>query len=238
MTGGISLGKTLFFCSALLFAMPLKGTDVPLYWNDESNLVAAVVSYEREAILQNGEKVRLFSTDIDGKYTNFQAVVFQVVSPRKFSGWFFRLINAQNAWGTAEGILPLKYRIGEMYYFPIQTVSLFRIDAGTQEPADTVLKNPGRKYFTDSKIAENQLRELESRVKSLKEAMARLGVELKNEPIIKGSAEHFLWRKKKGRYWDLKHTIQGLETRKEEIQRQIIYLKMIEEGHSAGKDKP
>ena len=235
---GIEHLKALFFATANFLAVVSHGMDVPLYWGGESNLVAAVVSYEKDAILQNGEKVRLFTANIDKDYTNFEAIVFQVVSPHKFAGWFFRLENMPSAWGTAEGGWPLKYQIGELYYFPIQTASgLFRIGTETQEFADTVVHNPGHKYFTSVKSATEQLHDFENRIDALSKIAFSLEEELKQEPAPRGSPEHFWWRKKKGRYIDIKDTIKGLESRKEEVQRQIIHLKQMEERSLKGKDK-
>ena len=96
----------------LLIVLPLFAQHRICRDGGENGCIATVAAYEREQRLPNGEKYRIFSTEIDKDQTNCTGIIFYVLRPKEIEGKLFRLAAA-----TPEFLLPLKYDIGKAYSF-------------------------------------------------------------------------------------------------------------------------
>lgn len=96
-------------------------SQTPVYWAGRTNVVIAVSAYERERILPNGERIKVFSTDMDPLCTNYTAILFSVLHPAELRGKLVRLAGVPGELSSLDGFLPQVYRMDTLYYIPFVT---------------------------------------------------------------------------------------------------------------------
>lgn len=149
------------------------------YWTGETNIVATVAGYEREAVLQTGETVITYTDKVDDMCTNYMAVLFYVLSPHPCRGKVFRLKGVSND----PYFLGPEYKMGTLYYFPYRPdlvndgvgknwMSVITKEDLKQNDMNTHWKMTvatiwGEQYFPDRHSAMRRISEIEKKLQPL-----------------------------------------------------------------------
>ena len=113
--------RVLVFVLLFLSCASNGFSKLPAYWCGETNVVLAVSAYERKRTLPNGDRIKIFSTEMDPLCTNYTAILFSVLHPAELKGKMIRLLNVPCELSSLDGFLPSIYKMDTLYYIPLET---------------------------------------------------------------------------------------------------------------------
>ena len=252
---GIMIKSVAMLQTGWLLFMPGfgNGGTIPAarYWTDETNVVAAVSAYERSHILPNGEEIVTYGRDIDSMCTNYTAIIFAVVSPKKFKGKMFRIDALPiQEYDSPEGFLPLEYWPDKLYYFHFTPTPGQDGADDHFSPKDFLptISDPhnvatliGFPYYMSEKEAEEEKTRLNAKIAKFEAEKIDLEKRL-NETAIPLRLQHMTvrtsmtfsgdewgrwqtWRKIKARYNFVAGEIPDLKRKQENVEFQIQKLR-------------
>jgi len=164
----------------------------PVYWAGETNVVIAVSAYERERVLPNGERIKVFSSEMDPLCTNYTAILFSVLHPVEYRGKMVRLAGVPDELSCGDGFLPPIYRMDTLYHIPL-VVKRTHGNVKALEPADffqmddtnsqvNVVSQEAIVYYWNESDAQMRLSELKEKEKRCMDESQTLETYLKKHP--------------------------------------------------------